>query len=117
MARFAIGIDGGGTSCRAVVADETGTILGRGKAGAANIMSNPEEALANIVAAARAAFSDAGIDQGETAASAAVLGVAGANVGPYGARIQAALPFARAQVVTDSLIALQGALGSSDGVV
>jgi glucosamine kinase len=117
MTKYAIGIDGGGTSCRAAVADATGLILGRGKAGAANIMSDPEGALANIIASARTALEDAGLDPAALQQSAAVLGVAGANVGPYGARIQAALPFARSQVVTDSLIALQGALGHADGVV
>lgn len=117
MTKYAIGIDGGGTSCRAAVADAAGRVLGRGKAGAANIMSDPEGALANIVAAARAACEDAGLDPSAPQDAAAVLGVAGANVGPYGARIQAALPFAKAQVVTDSLIALEGALGNADGVV
>ncbi len=117
MTGFAIGIDGGGTGCRAAVADRMGNILGTGKAGAANIMSDPEGALANIVAAAGAAFENAGLPAGDVEAATAVLGVAGANVGPYGARIQKALPFAAASVVTDSLIALQGALGDGDGVV
>jgi glucosamine kinase len=117
MTQFAIGIDGGGTSCRAAVADRMGKILGTGKAGAANIMSDPDGALANIIASARNAFADAGLDQSAFHSSSVVVGAAGANIGPYGARIRNALPFARRQVVTDSLIALQGALGRSDGVV
>ena len=56
MTKYAIGIDGGGTSCRAAVADATGRILGRGRAGAANIMSDASGALENIVAATRSAF-------------------------------------------------------------
>ncbi|MGA1802567.1 BadF/BadG/BcrA/BcrD ATPase family protein [Rhizobium sp. HT1-10] len=117
MTKYAIGIDGGGTSCRAAVADATGTIVGRGVAGAANIMSDPDGALENIVRSSRAAFEDAGLDPSLAEHSAAVLGVAGANVGLHGEKIRTALPFARADVVTDSLIALQGALGHSDGVV
>lgn len=117
MTQFAIGIDGGGTSCRAAVTDEKGNMLGIGKAGAANIMSDPQGALANIVASARDAFSNAGLDPEALRSSAVVLGAAGANIGTYGARIQEALPFAKSRVVTDSLIALQGALGRSDGVV
>jgi len=117
MTKYAIGIDGGGTSCRAAVADATGTIVGRGVAGAANIMSDPDGALENIVRSSRAAFADAGLDPSLAEHSAAVLGVAGANVGLHGEKIRTALPFARADVVTDSLIALQGALGHSDGVV
>jgi glucosamine kinase len=117
MTQFAIGIDGGGTSCRAAVADRMGKILGTGKAGAANIMSDTDGALANIVASARDAFANAGLNSADFQSSSVVLGAAGANVGPYGALIQKALPFARSMVVTDSLIALQGALGRSDGVV
>lgn len=117
MSKFAIGIDGGGTSCRAAVADPDGVVVGRGTAGAANIMSDPQGAAANIVASARAAFEDAGLNPALVEKSAAILGVAGANVGPHGARMEKALPFARTRVVTDSLIALQGALGDTDGIV
>ncbi len=117
MTKYAIGIDGGGTSCRAAVADATGRILGRGKAGPANIMSDRTMALENIVASSRSALENAGIDPSCLERSAAVLGVAGANVGPHGSLIREALPFAKAEVVTDQLIALQGALGTSDGVV
>lgn len=116
MTEFAIGIDGGGTGCRAAVTDRRGTILGTGKAGAANIMSDTATALANIVASARAALESAGLSIPLDHA-VAVLGVAGANVGPYGARIQEALPFKASRVVTDSLITLCGALGDADGVV
>ncbi len=48
----------------------------------------------------------------------AVVGVAGANVGRlWQCASKRALPFADGRVVTDALIALQGALGDSDGVV
>lgn len=56
MTFYLIGIDGGGTSCRAAVAALGGRILGRGKAGAANILTDPETALQNITDAARDAF-------------------------------------------------------------
>ncbi|TCL74934.1 N-acetylglucosamine kinase [Rhizobium sp. BK251] len=117
MTEFAIGIDGGGSSCRAAIADRMGKIIGRGKAGAANILSDQETSLVNIIQSAREACRDAGLDPQVVASVSAVVGVAGANVGDYGKRVQAALPFARAQVVTDALIALQGALGDGDGVV
>lgn len=116
MTEFAIGIDGGGTSCRAAVADRMGNILGRGKAGAANIVSDPDGATINIIASANAALADAGLDTA-LGQYTAVIGTAGANVGPNGARIEAGLPFARSRVVTDSLIALEGALGHADGIV
>lgn len=117
MTGLAIGIDGGGSSCRAAVADRVGNILGRGNAGPANILSDLESSLINIVESARDALRAAGLSADTLSKVSAVVGVAGANVGDYGVRIERALPFADGHVVTDALIALQGALGDSDGVI
>ncbi|MBB5573344.1 MULTISPECIES: N-acetylglucosamine kinase [Rhizobium] len=117
MTEFAIGIDGGGTSCRAAVTDRMGKVLGSGKAGAANILSDLENSLVNIVASARQALSEAGLDPELVYTLPAVVGTAGANVGDYGKRIEKALPFANSHVVTDAMIALQGALGDADGII
>lgn len=117
MTELAIGIDGGGSSCRAAVADRSGRILGRGTAGPANILSDLDGSLANIVKSAHEALRDAGLSTETASNITAVVGVAGANVGEYGIRVEKALPFAGGKVVTDALIALQGALGDSDGVI
>jgi glucosamine kinase len=117
MTELAIGIDGGGSSCRAAVADRSGKILGRGTAGPANILSNLQGSLENIILAAKEALRDAALPPETVSSVSAVVGVAGANVGDYGSRIEKALPFADGKVVTDALIALQGALGDSDGVI
>jgi glucosamine kinase len=94
-----------------------GNILGRGNAGPANILSDLESSLINIVESAREALRVAGLPPETLSRVSAVVGVAGANVGDYGVRIERALPFEDGHVVTDALIALQGALGDSDGVV
>ncbi|WHO74902.1 N-acetylglucosamine kinase [Rhizobium sp. BT03] len=117
MTELAIGIDGGGTSCRAAVADRDGNVIGRGKSGPANILSDLEHSLLNIVESARQALSDAGLDAEDLSSVVSVVGVAGANVMDYGERIERALPFAEGRVVTDALISLQGALGDADGIV
>ncbi len=117
MTELAIGIDGGGSSCRAAVADRSGKILGRGTAGPANILSNLQGSLENIILAAKEALRDAALPPETVSSVSAVVGVAGANVGDYGSRIEKALPFADGKVVTDALIALQGALGDSNGVI
>lgn len=111
-----LGIDGGGTGCRAAVADAAGRVLGRGEAASANIWTDPEGARANVLAAARAALAASG----ESAALAdleAVLGLAGANVTGAAERLAAGLPFARAHIESDAVVALKGALGDDDGVV
>jgi glucosamine kinase len=117
MREFLVGIDGGGTSCRAAVADASGRILGRGKSGAANIMTAPDTALANIEKAARAAFANAGLSEELVNSAHAYLGLAGNNVDDTVAYISARLPFAQATIESDGFIALPGALGDGDGAV
>lgn len=108
-----LGIDGGGTGCRAAVADETGHVLGRGAAGPANIASDPDGAAKNIIKAAADALQAAGGGR----IFAAGLGLAGANAAGEADRLRDVLPFDRVSVVTDGITAVKGALGSADGVV
>lgn len=117
MAGYILGIDGGGTSCRAAVADPQGTILGRGKSGAANILTDPNNAILSITEAAKAAFRDAGLDGDAVGEASAFLGLAGTNVGDLARYVHDRLPFRHTDIDSDGLIALQGALGDGDGAV
>ncbi|WP_157019331.1 N-acetylglucosamine kinase [Mesorhizobium xinjiangense] len=112
-----LGIDGGGTSCRAALATADGNVIGRATAGAANIRTDLSGARANIAEAARRAFTNAGRDPDLMTGTAAVLGLAGANVGTYRQQLEAILPFAQSRVVTDAEIALEGAVGAGDGAI
>lgn len=114
---FILGIDGGGTSCRAALATPDGAILGRATSGSANIRTDLTGARAAIVEAARAAFVDAGQDPENLPEAAAVLGLAGANVGTYANQLAAILPFRQSRIETDALIALEGAVGAGDGAM
>ncbi len=116
MAEYFIGIDGGGTSCRAALADGNGTIIGRGKSGASNILTDPDNALRHITEAANLAFQEAGISPDLSSASAA-LGLAGNNVGDAVNYVKARLPFRQSDIVSDGVIALQGAIGDEDGAI
>ncbi|MEP9372254.1 N-acetylglucosamine kinase [Mesorhizobium sp. KR1-2] len=112
-----LGIDGGGTSCRAALATASGTVLGRGKSGPANIMTDLHSARQNIVEAARLAFVEAGRDAEFIPQTDAVLGLAGTNVGGYKQQLLDILPFRRSLVESDAVIALNGALGDHDGAI
>ena len=114
---FVLGIDGGGTSCRAALATASGDVIGRGTSGPANIRTDLTGARGNIVEAARKAFAEAGKDAGLIPETSAVLGLAGSNVGTYAQQLEAILPFARSRVETDALIALEGAVGPGDGAM
>lgn len=116
MVGYFIGIDGGGTSCRAALADGDGAVLGRGKSGASNILTDPDTALKHIAEAARLAFEEAALEPDLSSASA-ILGLAGNNVGDAVNYVQARLPFRQSDVVSDGVIALQGAIGDEDGAI
>lgn len=117
MTDYILGIDGGGTSCRAAVADPAGVILGRGKSGAANILTDPNNAIISITEAAKAAYRDAGFDETGVNGASAFLGLAGTNVGDLTRYVRDRLPFRHTDIDSDGLIALQGAIGDGDGAV
>lgn len=112
---YYLGIDGGGTGCRAAIADARGRVIGRGVAGPANISAGIEGPCANILTAASAALQEAG--HGRLDDLTAVLGLAGANVTAAARSLQAMLPFRHARIVTDAVTAAAGALGKGDGIV
>ena len=109
-----LGVDGGGSGCRAVLADAQGRVLARAEGGPANINSGPEVAIRNILAVTGAVMAEAGVTPDRVAAG---LGLAGGNVGTRKAAVLAALPFARVRVESDGWTAARGALGMDDGVV
>ena len=113
---FFLGIDGGGTSCRARIRDAAGVLRGQAQGGPANIHQDFDAALANILATARQAAAEAGIGVENLQAG---LGLAGATGPEQCARVLAAnLPFATLHVDSDGYAACVGAhLGGDGGIV
>jgi glucosamine kinase len=114
-----LGIDGGGTSCRARLVDRNGAVLGEGAAGAANLTLGVEIAVAAIRAAARLAFDQAGLSHSDLMPQArAGLGLAGANLPSLVEAIRKIpLGFASVVVASDALVACLGAHGGRDGAI
>ncbi len=112
-----VGIDGGGSGCRAAVADGTGRILAEAQAGPANIASDVAGACDNILSATRAALTMAVGSAGVLSDLTAGLGLAGANAAGAAAALRQALPFARLRIETDAFAAAKGALRGEDGIV
>lgn len=113
--RYLVAIDGGGSNCRAAVATTDGHILGLGKAGPANIVSDVPTTAANIILATENAFLEAKLDIQAIGECLAVLGLAGHNVSAATDTLSGVLPFKRSEFYSDGAIALQGALGTGDG--
>lgn len=110
--RYFLGVDGGGTGCRARLSDGSGSILGQGVAGPANIMSDAAAAMTAILEAVSEALQDRPPGQ-----VAACLGIAGARVSGAVDWLAPRLPFGRCRVLGDGEIAVAGALGGRDGIV
>ncbi|MDQ1900266.1 BadF/BadG/BcrA/BcrD ATPase family protein [Paracoccus sp. WLY502] len=111
---FFLGIDGGGTGCRAAVADADGRIMGQGQGGPANINTDVDAAAVNILAATAQALEGTGADPRDLIAT---LGLAGGTMAAATERLAGLLPFARIQIVNDGVTAARGALGTQDGIL
>lgn len=111
---FFLGIDGGGSGCRAAVSDADGRIIGQGQGGPANINSDVEGAAVNIMAATARALEGTGADPRDLIAT---LGLAGGTMTAATERLAGLLPFARMRIVNDAVTAARGALGTQDGIL
>jgi glucosamine kinase len=117
-ARLFVGIDGGGTSCRARIETADGEVLGQGLAGPASTRFGIEASWKAMLTAAEAAIAEAGLKPDEIARIAAGVGVAG--LGRKGALegLEAQPhPFASMIFAADGLIACLGAHGGKDGAI
>lgn len=113
---FYLGIDAGGSNCRARLADAAGHVLGYGGCGPANTGLGMEALVETLLQAAREAFETAGIAAAELARTSAGIGIAGLSRSGARAHLEAApWPFARAAFATDAVIANLGAHGGAEG--
>jgi glucosamine kinase len=111
-----LGIDGGGTRCRARLETADGTVLGRGLAGPASMRFGLELVRDSIMGATRQAMKEAGLE--DTALGDIYAGVGLAGTGHPGAREALESwphPFAGAWFEGDGYTAYLGAFGGGDG--
>src|SRR6056297_175946 len=115
--QYLIAVDGGGSGCRAVVADATGQLLGQGVAGPANATTDLEQAVANCRAAINAAQKSAGLRSDSLSHARAHLGMAGALTREVTQRVADGIGITAVTVSDDLATTVAGALGARDGVV
>jgi glucosamine kinase len=111
-----VGVDGGGTGCRARLEDAEGCLLGTGIAGPAALRIGVDSALAEVEKACRVALEEAGLGSGALSSVHAAVGLAG--VGRKGALEQLVLrphPFRSVVYAHDATISCIGAHGARDG--
>ncbi len=115
---YFLGIDGGGSKCRASLCTEDGHIVGRGIAGTANPFQSVSRTIESITASVAAALGDAGLAESHLQGTHAGVGLAGVNL-PALYRKIADWPhgFASMHLTTDLEIACYGAHNGPDGAV
>lgn len=113
-----IGIDGGGSKCRATIYSQDGGVLGTGVAGRANPLHGVEQTLSSITASTFLALADAGMPSTDSVKLIAGLGLAGVNVPHlYQDIIKWQHPFKQLFLTTDLHTACIGAHNGEDGAV
>lgn len=116
--RFFLGVDGGGTGCRARIVDAAGNVLGQGLSGPATTRLGIDVAWASIARAFGAAVEEAGFSDAELARTFTGIGLAG--IGRKGAleALQAIEhPFAAIGFASDGMGACLGAHSGRDGAI
>lgn len=114
--RLFVGVDGGGTSCRARIEDADRRVLGTGTSGPAAVRLGVDRSLAAVEVASRAAARDAGLPPETLAQMDAGVGLAG--IGRKGICEKLAArphPFRTVAYVNDAVIACIGAHAGRDG--
>jgi glucosamine kinase len=115
-AALLVGVDGGGTSCRARIVNRNGRTLGSGTAGPAAVRLGIDQSLAAVEAACLIAAGEAGLQPSSLSGMFAAIGLAGIgrkgvleelNARPH--------PFRSAIYVNDATIACLGAHNGQDG--
>ena len=118
--RYVLGIDQGASKTHAMVADESGVVLGMGQSGGACHSSHGmERAMGELQEAARQALAQSGLDAGQL--SAVTAGMTGLDWDfekeLLTKELQARFPCKRVSVVNDCIIALRAGTSKESGCV
>lgn len=115
---YLVGVDGGGTSCRARICDIAGNVIGEAKTGSANILLGAEIAMASIQQAIALAAQQAQLTPADYPNMAIGLALAGAEQQQaWHAFMQQPHPYGAITLNTDAYGACLGAWGGQDGAI
>lgn len=115
---YFLGIDGGGSKCKARLEDAHGKVLGEYISGPANPMRDYELTMTSLMEAVEGVFNQANLTFDNTSATHAVIGLAGLNIPSCLRKMEKwPHPFASLQFTTDLHIACVGAHESTSGAI
>ncbi|CAM2138578.1 glucosamine kinase [Pararobbsia alpina] len=117
MARFAVGVDGGGSGTRVLIADEHGSVIARANAGPSALGLGVDRAWEEIGRATRTALESVGVAL-DWSACALCCGLSGVNNATWRAAFERSIPAgASLLLVSDAYTTLWGAHGGQPGVI
>jgi glucosamine kinase len=115
---FYLGIDAGGSHCRARVTDSEGRVIGAATAGPANTRIGIDALHERLLAVSSEALHSGGVPETSWGRVAAGFGVAGiSRPGMADALTERGFPFASLALDSDAAIANFGAHGGADGAI
>jgi glucosamine kinase len=113
-----LGVDGGGTNCRARLTAVSGEVLGEAVTGPANLRLGLKQSYSAAVEAAALCLAQANLGRDHLSRTVACLAMAGASEPSYLAAAQAYKhPFRTVVITTDAHAACVGAHGERDGAI
>jgi glucosamine kinase len=113
-----LGVDGGGTRCRARIEDENGRLLGEASSGPATTRIGIEKAWRAILEATEAAAAQARLSREDFARMHGAIGLAGlGRRGAEAALSEIVHPFASIVFISDGMAACLGAHSGADGAI
>ncbi|HBF32255.1 N-acetylglucosamine kinase [Rhizobium sp.] len=116
--QFFLGVDGGGTGCRARIVDRQGNVVGQGLSGPATTRLGVAGAWDSIMKAWRAAAEEAGLDPDNARHVQAGIGIAGVSRKGALQELHAVThPFAGVSFISDGAGACLGAHSGRDGAI
>jgi len=118
MVDFLIGVDGGGSGTRALLARAGGPVLGHGEAGPSALGQGIASAWVEVQQAIRAACADAGLEVPAWKDCALAAGLSGVSNRPWREKFVAQNPgFGTLLVETDAFVMLVGAHAGKPGAI
>ncbi|WP_159981471.1 MULTISPECIES: BadF/BadG/BcrA/BcrD ATPase family protein [unclassified Novosphingobium] len=115
---YFLGIDAGGSNCRARLINAAGAVIGHGKSGTANARIGMDALYETLKDTADQAVAEAGLTTAQRAQIHAGMGIAGMTRPGVREALEALdFGFASAAYSTDALIANLGAHGGQDGAI
>lgn len=114
---YVMGLDGGGSGCRAAISDRDGTIVHLASGDPANYTSDPDGTVASILRTVTRLAKDMAIPVEHLFGVPLHLGIAGITTPKDADALAARLPFSMCSISDDQVIAVTGALGDGDGAL